>query len=180
MKKNRKRVEIIFYSCFLVVLWLQRHLLLLRKMCLKKVLKLIFCLEKTFSENSLRKVMVLTSPCTINTAHKSLVIRQKGESQNRGNKKTKHFEFSEKTNISYPLIRTRRVRIKRLEKFGFFRKIRSALFVCLSGSKKCSFFRKIQSALFSFNLRFEPYYRRNLRLRRQFEMNDIYLHSLNQ
>ena len=57
--------------------------------------------------------MVLTSPCTINTAHKSLVIRQKGESQNRGNKKTKHFEFSEKTNISYPLIRTRRVRIKR-------------------------------------------------------------------
>ena len=113
MKTKRKRVEIIFYSCFLVVLWLQRHLLLLRKMCLKKVLKLIFCLEKTFSENSLRKVMVLTSPCTINTAHKSLVIRQKGESQNRGNKKTKHFEFSEKTNISYPLIRTRRVRIKR-------------------------------------------------------------------
>ena len=33
------------------------------------------------------------------------VIRQKGESQNRGNKKTKHAKFSEKANISYPLNR---------------------------------------------------------------------------
>ena len=31
------------------------------------------------------------------------VIRQKGESQNGGNKKSKHAKFSEKTNFSYPL-----------------------------------------------------------------------------
>ena len=31
----------------------------------------------------------------------------KGESQNGGKKKTKHAKFSEKGNISYPLIRTR-------------------------------------------------------------------------
>ena len=37
----------------------------------------------------------------------SLVIRQKDESQNEGNKKTKHAKFSEKVKISYPLIRTR-------------------------------------------------------------------------
>ena len=35
-----------------------------------------------------------------------LVIRLKDGSQNRGNKKTKHAKFSEKTNISYPLICT--------------------------------------------------------------------------
>ena len=37
----------------------------------------------------------------------SSAIRQKGESQNGGSKKTKHTKFSEKTNISYPLIRKR-------------------------------------------------------------------------
>ena len=37
----------------------------------------------------------------------SSVIRQKGESQNGCSKKTKHVKFSEKTNISNPLIRTR-------------------------------------------------------------------------
>ena len=37
----------------------------------------------------------------------SSVIRQKGESQNGCFKKTKHVEFSEKTNISNPLIRVR-------------------------------------------------------------------------
>ena len=36
----------------------------------------------------------------------SSVIRQKGESQNRCVKKTKHAKFSEKRTISYPLIRT--------------------------------------------------------------------------
>ena len=35
------------------------------------------------------------------------VIRQKAESQNRCFEKTKHAKFSEKKNISYPLIRTR-------------------------------------------------------------------------
>ena len=33
--------------------------------------------------------------------------RQNGESQNGGNKKTKHAKFPEKTKISYPLIQTR-------------------------------------------------------------------------
>ena len=37
----------------------------------------------------------------------SSVIRQKGESQNGCFKKTKHAKFSAKTNIFYPLIRTR-------------------------------------------------------------------------
>ena len=37
----------------------------------------------------------------------SSVIREKGESQNGCNKKTKHAKFpKKKTNISYPLIRT--------------------------------------------------------------------------
>ena len=35
----------------------------------------------------------------------SSIIRQKGESQNGGNKKTKEIKFSEKMKISYPLIR---------------------------------------------------------------------------
>ena len=35
------------------------------------------------------------------------VVRQKGESQNGCFKKTKHAKFSERTNISYPLIRAR-------------------------------------------------------------------------
>ena len=35
------------------------------------------------------------------------VMRQKGESQNGCFKKTKHAKFSERTNISYPLIRAR-------------------------------------------------------------------------
>ena len=36
-------------------------------------------------------------------AYNSSVIRQKGESQNGGNRKTKHAKFCEKTNISNPL-----------------------------------------------------------------------------
>ena len=39
------------------------------------------------------KLRVLFFVCT------SSVIRQKGESQNEGNKNTKHAKFSEKTNI---------------------------------------------------------------------------------
>ena len=38
----------------------------------------------------------------------SLVIRQKAESQNGGNKKTKHAKFSEETDIFSPLIHTRK------------------------------------------------------------------------
>ena len=38
------------------------------------------------------------------------VIRQNGESQNGDIKKAKHATFSQKTNISYPLIRTRGIR----------------------------------------------------------------------
>ena len=36
----------------------------------------------------------------------SSIIRQKGESQSGGNKKTKETKFSEKMSISYTLIRT--------------------------------------------------------------------------
>ena len=39
---------------------------------------------------------------------KSSVIRQKGESQNCGNKGSKARQIFRKTNISYPLIRTRK------------------------------------------------------------------------
>ena len=52
-----------------------------------------------------------------NSESNSLVIKQKGESQNGCFKKTKHVEFSEKKNISYPLIRIRTCFVK----FGVFR-----------------------------------------------------------
>ena len=55
----------------------------------------------------------------LNWKANSSVIRQKGESQNGGNKKTKHAIFSVKTNISYPDTQ-----------------------VCILGGKKCSFFGK--------------------------------------
>ena len=42
-----------------------------------------------------------------NGSNKLSVIRQKGESQNRGNNKTKHTNFSKKMNISYPLYQVR-------------------------------------------------------------------------
>ena len=38
--------------------------------------------------------------------HSSSVIRQKGESENGGNKKNKADQIFRKTNISHPLIRT--------------------------------------------------------------------------
>ena len=58
------------------------------------------------------------------------VIRQVGESQNGGNKKTKPVKFSEKWTFLAP-------------------------YLCVSGGKKCSFFRKIWRALFSCYLYFE-------------------------
>ena len=42
---------------------------------------------------------------------KSSCLMQKDESENGGNKKTKHVKVSKKTNISYPLIRTRTYRL---------------------------------------------------------------------
>ena len=51
------------------------------------------------------KLVKKTSDCMF-LAKESSVIRQKGESQNGRYKKIKHAKFSEKTNISYPLIRT--------------------------------------------------------------------------
>ena len=56
------------------------------------------------------------------------VIRQKSESQNGGNKKTKHAEFSEKTNISYPLIRCGRVNavMRKYDMYSTF----SFVFIC--------------------------------------------------
>ena len=64
-------------------------------------------------------------------------LRWKGESQNGGNKKTKHAKLSEKTNNFFP----------------------SNTHVCVSGDKKCSFFRKFCVLCFLV-LRFAllPYY----------------------
>ena len=44
---------------------------------------------------------------TLVSVHNSSVLWQKGESQNGGNKNTKHAKFSEKRTFFYPLIRTR-------------------------------------------------------------------------
>ena len=52
----------------------------------------------------------------------SSVIRQKGESQNGCFKKTKHVKFSEKTNISNPLIRTRTCAYQKVRNVRFFGK----------------------------------------------------------
>ena len=54
----------------------------------------------------------------------TLVIRRKAESQNGGNKKTKHAKFSEKRTFLTP-----RVRIRGIKMF-VFRKIWGALFPC--------------------------------------------------
>ena len=55
-------------------------------------------------------------------SNKSSVIRQKGESQNGCFKKTKHVKFSEKTNISNPLIRTPTCAYQGVRNFRFFGK----------------------------------------------------------
>ena len=69
----------------------------------------------------------------------SLILRQKGKSQNGCFKKTKHGQIFRKTNVSYPLIRT-------------------------PEGKKCSFFGKLGVLCFLETplLRFAllPYYRR--------------------
>ena len=52
----------------------------------------------------------------------SSVIRQKGESQNGYFKKTKYAKFSDKTNISYPLICTRTCLYQRVRNVRFARK----------------------------------------------------------
>ena len=52
------------------------------------------------------------------------VIRQKGECQDGGNKKINHAEFSEKTNISQPLIRTRTCAYQGITKARFSVRIR--------------------------------------------------------
>ena len=50
------------------------------------------------------------------------LIRQKGESQNGCFKKTKHTKFSEKWNISYPLIRTHTCAYQGVRNVRFFGK----------------------------------------------------------
>ena len=52
-------------------------------------------------------LFVITITISCKYFYNSLVIWQKGKSQNGCFKKTKHPKFSEKTNISYPLIRKR-------------------------------------------------------------------------
>ena len=60
----------------------------------------------------------------------SSVIKQKGESQNGGNKKN-HANFSEKTNISYPLILTRTCAYQGIRNTrGFFGKFSVLFFSC--------------------------------------------------
>ena len=44
-------------------------------------------------------------------------MKQKGEFQNVGDKKTKYAKFSKKTNISYPLIRTRLLAVSNFSNF---------------------------------------------------------------
>ena len=62
----------------------------------------------------------------------SSVLRQNGKSQNRGNKETKHAKFSEKTNISYPLIRSRTCAYYGIRNFRFFRKFYVLCFLVTS------------------------------------------------
>ena len=52
----------------------------------------------------------------------SSVIKQKDQSQNGDNKKTKHAKFSKKANISYPLIRTRTSAYQEVRNNFFFGK----------------------------------------------------------
>ena len=68
------------------------------------------------------------------TSFKSSVIRQKGESQNGGNKKIKHAKFSKNWTFLTPWYADVRARIR---------------------GKKCLFFWKIWRAFFSCYLRFE-------------------------
>ena len=70
--------------------------------------------------------------------HLSLVIRQKGETQNGGNKKTKHVKFSEKRTFLTPWDAQVRVRIMGWEKF-VFRKIWHVLLSCYLCFKICPF-----------------------------------------
>ena len=78
---------------------------------------------------------------TISVLHISTsVIRQKGESQNGGNKKAKHAKFSDKRTFLTPW------------------------YVCVSGDKKCSFCGKLGVLCFLvtsiLRLALLPYYRR--------------------
>ena len=79
--------------------------------------------------------------------NKLSLIRQKGESQNGGNKKTKHTKFSEKK--------------KNPE---HFLPLDTHTYVFVSGSKKCSFLGKLGvlyfPVTFVFKFAFLPYYRR--------------------
>ena len=78
-------------------------------MAIDKILVMISYLSKiSFWWNNLKEAAAASNATVddLNAIH-YLVIRQKGKSQNGSFKKTKHAKFSEKTNISYPLIRTR-------------------------------------------------------------------------
>ena len=56
----------------------------------------------------LSKNPMKTEKLILDCGEKSSIIRQKGESQNGGNKKTRHANCSHKKIISYPLKRTRK------------------------------------------------------------------------
>ena len=66
---------------------------------------LFFSIRKIPCKTKDKRVIFLADILSVKSF--SSVIRQKGESQNGSNKKTKYADFFRKTNISYPLIRTR-------------------------------------------------------------------------
>ena len=70
---------------------------------------------------------------------------QKGESQNGGNKNTKHAKFSEKKNFFYPLIRTRTCAYQAVKNVRFSENL--ACFVFLLPPFRDSFFCYITDAL---------------------------------
>ena len=65
-------------------------------------------------------MIIIKKESNKNTMTNSSVFRQKGESQNGGNKKTKHDKFFEKKqNISCPLIRRRTFAYQRVRNIRF-------------------------------------------------------------
>ena len=79
-------------------------------------------------------------------------VRQKVESQNGGNKKTKHAKFSEKLTFLTPQRRTRTCAYQWVKNVRFFRKIWRVLFFCDLRFEICLFCRITDDMLFDFPL----------------------------
>ena len=87
----------------------------------KSILHIIYSFFNLF-------VFLPRTPLSFFLKNLSSVMKQKGESQNGCFKKTKHAEFSEQTNIFYPLIRTRMCVYQRVTNVRIFWKILRTLF----------------------------------------------------